>query len=365
VAVLFRPSPTRPVPWTCWCRRAWAGLVCALATGRLLTGLLFGVGPFDAATYAVVSALLVLVAMLACAIPAALLAVAAACAMLAACAGDVGDGEAGLPGDTDPAGVRLEDYGLTEAPCGQDLHLATVVTSKRGYHAFCADERGNTSVLIVSPQGAEVDAGRSSPLETSLAITPSDVAVPELLGTTSLAPGRRVTSETVAYVHPGARGPVQDNLRGDVALASSCSSQATFESAQCSVIENWIDNDDFFQTHSWCSSGLLAGDAQRTSSAQGVTFPWEGRIRVAGCNEDVLVRRYYKNPFSGAWWNAGNFTLQPGHILSWIVSSNDATWCPGGLDPCQHASDLRFRVEPTAGATYRYTGGFMNFPAVP
>jgi hypothetical protein len=293
------------------------------------------------------------------------IAVAAAGSMLAACASDVGDIEAELPGDTDPSGVRFADYGITEPPCGPNLHLATVVTSSRGYHAFCADERGNTSVLVVSPQGAEVDMGRMSPLEIFEAITPSDVAVPALLAS-GAAPtsGRQLTSAVVAFVHPGAHGAVKD-FRSNLVAASSCSSQATFESSHCSAIENWIDNDDFNQTNSWCSAGLLGGDAQRTSSAQGVPFPWEARIRVAACNANVLVRRYYKNPFSNAWWNAGNHTLQSGFVLSWIVNSNDATWCPGGLDACQHASDLRFRVEPTAGASYRYTGGFMNLFPVP
>jgi hypothetical protein len=286
------------------------------------------------------------------------LGIAAASAILAACAGDVDD-EALLPGDTDAAGIRFEDYGLAEAPCGQDDHLATVVTADRAYNAFCANAQGAASVLVVSRQDAEAEVGGMSALEYFLAITPADVAVPELLaGATELA-GRRLTSETVAFVHPEARGPVPGNLR------SSCSSQSDFEEAQCSVIDDWIDGGGFFQTHSWCSTGLLSGDAQRTGSTQGVSFPFNGRIRVAACNDDVVVRRYYKNPFNGTWWNAGNTTLQPGHILSWIISATNATWCPGGLDPCQNAMDLRFRVEPTAGGSYRYTGGFVNFPNPP
>ena len=47
-----------------------AGLAGSLATSRALAGLLFGVGPFDVATYAAAALLLVGVAVLACALPA-------------------------------------------------------------------------------------------------------------------------------------------------------------------------------------------------------------------------------------------------------------------------------------------------------
>lgn len=292
----------------------------------------------------------------------------AASAIVAGCAGaDLGEGEASPVLGTDPAGVELEDYGLSEAPCGQDTHLATVVTADRAYHAFCADEQGRASVFVLSRLEAEVEVNQKSALEHFLAITPPDVTVPDLLeGAAQRRSGRELTAEVVAYVHPDARGPLQRDLDSKVAPASSCSSASDFEEAHCSVIDEWIASDDEFnQTHSWCSSGLLAGDAQRTGSQQGVSFPFEGRIRVAGCTDDVVVRRYYKNPFNGSWWNAGNLTLQPGHVMSWTIFADNAIWCPGGLEICQFASDLRFRVEPTPGGTYRYTGGFINYEPVP
>ena len=46
------------------------GLVCALALTRLMTSLLFGVTPTDGLTFTVVSLALILVALLACCIPA-------------------------------------------------------------------------------------------------------------------------------------------------------------------------------------------------------------------------------------------------------------------------------------------------------
>ena len=205
----------------------------------------------------------------------------------------------------------------------------------------------------------------ASPLAYYLSITPSDVAVPELLGRADALPrGRRATSEVVAFVHPEAGKPGGQ-------LRSSCSSATDFVNAHCSLIEDWIedglDADAFGDWSSWCSSGLLAGDAQRTGSSQGVPNPHEARIRVAGCSDDVLVRRYYRNPFSGAWWNAGNYTVQPGFAMSWKIFWYNARWCEGegDLEFCTGASDMRFRVEPTPGATYRYTGGFVTPTPVP
>ena len=298
-------------------------------------------------------------------------ALGAALAVLSGCA--AGDGHGELAADAvpatgvDPAGVELAAYGLREAPCGDDLHLATVVTADRIYHAFCADEAGRTSVLVVSPLEAapETAVDAASPLEYFLSITPAGTRVPELLeaagGSRS---GRASTADVVAFVHPAA-----GLLPTSPAPASSCSSASDFTAAHCTLIDEWIDeglaDDDFLETTRWCGSSLLSGDAQRTGSAQGVPFPWEARIRVAGCNADVLVRRYYQNPFDGTWWNAGNLTLLPAHTMSWKIFSANAHWCPGGLDPCQTASDMRFRVEPTTGATYRYTGGFVSLPPVP
>ncbi len=293
-----------------------------------------------------------------------LLGIAAALAV-SACAGldsDVDDPS--VPG-TDVAGVNMAAYGVTEAPCGDDAHLATVVTANRAYHAFCADSQGRPAVFVMAPADALVEDDPASPLEYYLSITPSDVAVPELLGRADALPaGRRATSEVVAFVHPEAGKPGGQ-------LRSSCSSATDFVNAHCSLIEDWIedglDADAFGDWSSWCSSGLLAGDAQRTGSSQGVPNPHEARIRVAGCSDDVLVRRYYRNPFSGAWWNAGNYTVQPGFAMSWKIFWYNARWCEGegDLEFCTGASDMRFRVEPTPGATYRYTGGFVTPTPVP
>jgi hypothetical protein len=291
---------------------------------------------------------------------------------VAACAGsDSVDGdETAVPG-TDPGGVDMAAYGVTEDPCGDDAHLATVVTANRAYHAFCADSQGRTSVFAMAPADAEVESDPDSALEYYLSITPRDVAVPQLLEQAGALPsGRRLTSEVVAFVHPDARKP-EGQLRSGLGTASSCSSATDFVNAHCSLIDDWIqdglDDDAFGDWTSWCSSGLLGGDAQRTGSAQGVPNPFEARIRVVGCTDDVLVRRYYRNPFNGTWWNAGNFTVQPGFAMSWKIFWFNATWCEGAgeLEFCTGASDMRFRVEPTPGGRYRYTGGFVTPTPVP
>lgn len=270
-------------------------------------------------------------------------------------------------GPIDPAGVQLGRYGVTEPPCGVDQHLATVVTTENAYTAFCADTEGRTEVFVMARADAGVELNTMSALEHFLAITPDGIAVPEALehaaGTTS---GRRLTREIVKYVDPNAArtsGPV-GSMAAATPIGVSASSQASFEADQCSKIEDWINDGDFFQTHHWCS-GLLGGNAQRTASAQGVPNPYEARIRVRAYDNTVVVRRYYKNPLNGNWWNAKNFTTQPGHLMVWKIFSSNAKWCPGGFDPCQYASDLRFRVEPSAGAKYRYTGGFVSLHPVP
>jgi len=290
----------------------------------------------------------------------------AAAVGVAACAGlDSGDGDDSPVPGTDPAGVDMAAYGVTEAPCGDDAHLATVVTANRAYHAFCADSQGRTSVFVMAPADVKVEDDPGSALEYYLSITPSDVAVPRLLEQADALPsGRRSTSEVVAFVHPEA------SQHGGQ-LRSSCSSATDFVNAHCSLIDDWIedglDDDAFADWSSWCSSGLLSGDAQRTGSAQGVAHPFEARIRVAGCSDDVLVRRYYQNPFNSTWWNAGNFTVQPGFAMSWKIFWFNARWCEGegDLEFCTGANDIRFRVEPTAGGTYRYTGGFTLPTPVP
>ena len=289
--------------------------------------------------------------------------------MVAACAAsDPGDGdETAVPG-TDPAGVDMAAYGVTEAPCGGDAHLATVVTANRAYHAFCADRHGRTSVFVMAPVDAEVEDDPESALEYYLAITPREVAVPSVLEQAGAHPsGRLTTSEAVAFVHPDARKPEQQ-LRSGLATASSCSSATDFVNAHCSLIDDWIqdglDDDAFSDWTSWCGSGLLSGDAQRTGSSQGVAHPFEARIRVAGCTQDVLVRRYYQNPFNFTWWNAGNFTVHPGFAMSWKIFWFNASWCDN-VGFCTGANDMRFRVEPTPGGTYRYTGGFVTPQPVP
>ncbi|MGH7578184.1 MAG: hypothetical protein ACREM1_24095 [Longimicrobiales bacterium] len=267
---------------------------------------------------------------------------------------------------TDPAGVQLARYGVTEPPCDGEQHLATVVTDESAYNAFCADAGGRTSVFVMSRAGAEVEVNATTALEHFLAITPDDVAVPEILEHAAESKsGRELTREIVKYVDPRA-GPANGSTSLATTIGLSTGSQASFEANQCSKIEDWIDGggDDFFQTHQWCS-GLLGGNAQRTASVQGVQGAHEGRIRVRAYDNTVRVRRYYRNPLNGNWWNASNHTTQPGHLMVWKIFSSDAKWCPGGLDPCQYASDLRFRVEPSTGGKYRYTGGFINYPPEP
>lgn len=296
----------------------------------------------------------------------------AAAMSLTACAGlDSGDVDDPPVHGTDQAGVEMAAYGVTEAPCGDDAHLATVVTANGAYHAFCADSRGRTSLFVMAPADAQVQDDPASALEHYLSITPRDVAVPRLLEAADALPsGRRVTSEVVAFVHPDAREP-RGQLRSGLGTKSSCSSATDFVNAHCSLIDDWIedglDDDAFADWTSWCSSGLLAGDAQRTGSSQGVPNPHEARIRVVGCSDDVLVRRYYQNPFNATWWNAGNFTVQPGFAMSWKIFWFNATWCEGegDLEFCTGANDMRFRVEPTPGGTYRYTGGFVTPTPVP
>src|SRR6185436_20499075 len=112
----------------------------------------------------------------------------------------------------------------------------------------------------------------------------------------------------VKYVHPDAER-VDASLGVSTSLIDSCSSASYFEDHHCDPISDWISSGGFNDTAEWCSSGTLTGDAQRTGSAQGVPYAYEGRVRVVACNANVLVRRYYKNPLNGDWWNAGNSTL--------------------------------------------------------
>lgn len=281
---------------------------------------------------------------------------------------DVATGPAGpATGPFDPAGVRLTQYGVTEPPCGDGRHLATVVTEESAYHAFCVDTEGRTSVFVMARAGSAVEVNATSALEHFLTITPEEIAAPEILEhAAETESGRELTSEIVKYVDPNAgnaNGPI-----GSMAAASPIGvwamSQTPFENNQCSKVEDWINDGDWLDTHHWCS-GKLGGNAQRTASLQGVPGPYQGRIRVRAYNNTVRVRRYYRNPFNGKWWNAKNYTTQPGHLMVWRIFSSNAKWCPGGLDPCQYASDLRFRVEPSAGGEYRYTGGFVSIPPVP
>lgn len=264
---------------------------------------------------------------------------------------------------TDPAGVQLARYGVTEPPCDGEQHLATVVTEESAYNAFCADAGGRTSVFVMSRAGAEVEVNATTALEHFLAITPDDVAVPEILEHAAESKsGRELTREIVKYVDPRA-GPANGSTSLATTIGFSTGSQASFEANQCSKIEDWIDGGNFFKTHQWCSGLLGGGSSQRTASVQGVQQPDEGRIRVRAYDNTVRVRAYYKNPFNGNWWNGKNYTTQPGHLMVWKTFFSDAKWCQGAgeLRICQHASDLRFRVEPSAGAKFRYTGGFVDY----
>lgn len=262
----------------------------------------------------------------------------------------------------DPAGVPLAEYGITEAPCESDDHLATVVTGDHAYHAFCGGEEGRISIYVMAPDSAFIDQDQASPLGAFLSLTPDDVAVPtRLAGAEELPSGRTLTDDVVAFVDPNAQVSLFRN--------NSCSSASFFETNHCTIYEDWADDvPPGTPSMSWCTTTLLSGDAQRTGTTQLGDVPRVGRIRVAACDDEVVVRRYYRNPFNSDWWNAGNVTVQPGHIYARTISNTGATWCgnpdPFG-NPCENARDLRFRVEPEPGGSYRYTGGYTGFTPIP
>jgi hypothetical protein len=79
----------------------------------------------------------------------------------------------------------------------------------------------------------------------------------------------------------------------------------------------------------------------------------------------VTADRAYHAFCADSQGRASVFVMAP--AMSWTIFWFNATWCEGSgdLQFCTGASDMRFRVEPTAGGTYRYTGGFVTPTPVP
>jgi hypothetical protein len=264
---------------------------------------------------------------------------------------------------TDPLGVALEEVGLSagDRPCGNDVHVASVVDEAGRYLAFCASPAGSTSVLQVTP--GNVAPLRSSPtcaLDTYLAAAPADAPVPQALIDAckgSSVVGRRISADPVAV---GTRSTSLDIIAADTA----CSSATYFQDVQCAAITDYATDPQIADAVTWCAVGLFSGSAQRTASSQGLPTAFEGRTTVAACGTGTTnLKGLVKKSISGAWVTVADVNISPNFVATRTVHHYDVEETSGGIT--YYGADQRFTVTPASGATYRYTGAFIEFVPVP
>jgi hypothetical protein len=300
-------------------------------------------------------------------------------ALMACAVGDAGEApEDALGSDRagsgalDPLGVELEAVGLSagDKPCGADAHVASIVDKERRYLAFCVSASGTTSVLQITPGSvAPIGAPSACALDTFLAASPEDTPVPRALvdACEGVAPrSRQLSDEPVVVdlspsINPQLSGP------GDFTALGPCQSTAVFTNVYCDAIDDYATDPQVADAVSWCRVGPFSGNAQRTASAQGLPDAFAGRQTVAACGTGTTnLRGYVKRGLSGTWAvpSGANVNISPNHVATREIHGYDVVeydaW--GTAYP---GSDLRFVVTPSAGAWYRYTGAFIEYPPVP
>jgi hypothetical protein len=262
----------------------------------------------------------------------------------------------------DPLGVDLKSVGLSagDRPCGDYAHVASVVSEEGRYLAFCAGAARDTSVVQVTPGGvAPIGSSGGCALDTYLAATPDDAAVPQelvdacepsSLGTRLVSAGPMV----VGVFDPA--GPILDPN-------NDCSNASLFENIRCDAIDDYTGNASVKDFVSWCGLGPYSGNAQRTASTQGLPTAYVGRMTVAACGSATTNVKGWVKRTSGTWVNTpgDNINVSPFHVVTIDVHHYDVTDGAGLPD----GVDMRFTVTPSAGASYRYTGAFVEYFPVP
>lgn len=259
----------------------------------------------------------------------------------------------------DPLGIDLAAVGLSagDRPCGDAAHVASIADEAGRYLAFCVSPSGDTSVFQVTPGGvAPVGAPSACALDTFLAASPKDAAVPRALiaACKGAAPSRRV-SEAPVVVNTAALGGVVITAPGP------CESASLFINVNCAAITDYATHPQIADQVTWCSVGPFTGSAQRTASAQGLPGAFEGRQTVAACGTATTNLKGYVKGLGGAWAVplGASVNISPGHVATRDVHLYDVP------ETDSFGTDLRFTVTPSEGAWYRYTGAYIEFYAEP
>jgi hypothetical protein len=263
----------------------------------------------------------------------------------------------------DPLGIALEEVGLSagDRPCGDDAQVASVVDEAGRYLAFCSSSAGYTSVLQVTPGDvAPLRSSSSCALDTYLAAAPADAPVPQALVDAckgSSVVGRRISADPVAV------GTKLNSLT-IIAAETACSSATYFEDVNCAAITDYATDPQIADAVTWCALGPYSTNAQRTASTQGLPGALEGRTVVAACGTGTTnFKGLVRKPISGTWVTVTNVNISPYYVAARAIYLSDVS--ESDAWDTYYGDDLRFTVTPSSGATYRYTGAFIEFVPVP
>ena len=271
--------------------------------------------------------------------------------------GDEGVEQEDAVSTQDPLGVDLESVGFVadEQPCGDDAHVASVMDGEGRYLAFCVSAARDTFVVQSTPSGvAPIGEPGACALDTFLKATPDDAAVPQALveacQRTSIG-GRPVSA---APVRVGDPAPMALELSGGP--SAECSNATYFSNTHCAAINTYTSHYMVSDSVSWCALGPYTGTSTRTASAQGLPTAYQGRTIVAGCGSaSTTLQNFVLN--DGVWELARSVTA----LANGTVKTLDVYLFDGDGD----VTDLRMKIVPAAGASYRYTGAYIELYPVP
>ncbi|MFS8069372.1 MAG: hypothetical protein ACMG6S_23665 [Byssovorax sp.] len=263
----------------------------------------------------------------------------------------------------DPLGIALEEVGLSagDRPCGDDAQVASVVDEAGRYLAFCSSSAGYTSVLQVTPGDvAPLRSSSDCALDTYLAAAPADAPVPQALVDAckgSSVVGRRISADPVAV-------GTKLTTFNIIVANTACSSATYFQDVHCAAIADYATDPQIADAVSWCALGPYSSSAQRTASTQGLPGAFEGRTTVAACGTGTTnLKGLVRKSISGTWVTIANVNINPYYVATRTVHHYDVE--ESDAWSTYYGDDLRFTVTPSSGATYRYTGAFIEFVPVP
>jgi hypothetical protein len=207
---------------------------------------------------------------------------------------------------------------------------------------------------------APLRSSSSCALDTYLAAAPADAPVPQALVDAckgSSVVGRRISADPVAV-------GTKLNSLNIIAAETACSSATYFEDVHCAAIADYATDPQIADAVSWCGVGFYSGTAQRTSSSQGIPGAYEGRTTVAACGTGTTnLKGLVRKSLSGTWVAVANVNISPYYVATRTVHLPDVE--ESDAWSTYYGDDLRFTVTANTGATYRYTGAFIEFVPVP